>query len=68
MNLIYAGFNYSTEDGFLSAANDFIRDRSVLWDWVQEHGVLLLEWLKQPRLSTYFQLTSGLQWKASIKE
>jgi len=50
MYLIYAGFNYSAENGFVSVVNEFISDRSLIWDWLQEHGASLLEWLKQPQV------------------
>jgi hypothetical protein len=59
MYLIYAGFNYSAENGFVSVVNEFISDRSLIWDWLQEHGASLLEWLKQPRSSSLSLVNFG---------
>ncbi len=49
MYLVYAGFDYSNSTNFASGIGNFVADRSLVWDWLREHGAALTEWLKQPR-------------------
>jgi hypothetical protein len=48
MHLFLGSWNFTHTSGLAAAANEFIADRSLVWNWLSTHWGHFVSWIEQP--------------------
>ena len=71
MHLIFASWNFTYAPSLATAANEFLADRSLVWNWISTHwesfvswitthGERFISWIEQPSKSSIMTFQSEL--------
>jgi hypothetical protein len=56
MHLIFASWNFTHAPSLAAAANEFLADRSLLYNWISTHWESFVSWIEQPSKSSIMTL------------
>jgi hypothetical protein len=60
MHLFLASWNFTHASSLAAAANEFIADRSLVWNWITTHWEQFVSWIEQPSESSIMTFQSEL--------
>jgi hypothetical protein len=60
MHLFFASWNFTHASSFAAAANEFVADRSLVWNWITTYWEQFVSWIEQPSKSSIMTFQSEL--------
>ena len=58
MHLFIGSMNFTHAPGLAAAVNEFVADRSLVWNWITTYWADFVSWLEQPSRSSIMNIST----------